>query len=100
MAAQVKNTHGFAKGNPGKPKGAVTKIGADVKAMILEALQKAGGAKYLEARAKDPKTAAAFLSLVGKVLPMQVTGADGGPLQIARIELVPLVPLLPVERKP
>ncbi len=36
-----------------------------------------------------PKTASAFLTLVGKVLPMQVTGEGGGPVQtVARIELV------------
>jgi hypothetical protein len=31
---------------------------------------------------------------VGKVLPLQVTGADGGPVQtvVARIEIVPLQP--------
>jgi hypothetical protein len=30
----------------------------------------------------------AFSGLLGKVLPLQVTGEDGGPVQIARIELV------------
>jgi hypothetical protein len=31
---------------------------------------------------------AAFLTLVGKVLPLQVTGEDGGPVQVERIERV------------
>lgn len=56
--------------------------------MILEALEGAGGVDYLIGCARDPKTAAAFLGLVGKVLPLQVTGEGGGPLQIARVELV------------
>ena len=60
--------------------------------MIRTALDKAGGVDYLVERAKDPKTASAFLGLVGKVLPMQVTGENGGAIQIARIELIPTLP--------
>lgn len=93
MAANVKSTRGFAKGNPGKPKGATNKTTREVKEMILQALEGAGGVKYLTERAKDPRTASAFLTLVGKVLPLQVTGEDGGPVQtVARIEIVPLQP--------
>ncbi len=43
--------------------------------MILGALDDAGGQSYLAGCAKDPRTATAFLGLVGKVLPLQVTGA-------------------------
>lgn len=32
---------------PGRPKGSQNKVTADVKAMVLEALGKAGGADYL-----------------------------------------------------
>jgi hypothetical protein len=47
--------------------------------MILQALDNAGGVDYLERKANDPRTASAFLTLVGKVLPMTVQGpgADG-----------------------
>lgn len=87
----TKNTTKFGKGNPGKPKGAVSKNTAAIKDMILQALSEAGGVDYLVDRANDPKTAAAFLGLVGKVLPMQVTGADGDAIQtVTRIELVAL----------
>lgn len=86
-ADEPKNTTKFGRGNPGKPKGAVSKNTAAIKDMILTALSNAGGAEYLERRANDPKTAAAFLGLVGKVLPMQVTGADGGAVQ-QRIEVI------------
>lgn len=81
----------FKKGHrsPGRPKGSENKVTSDLKAMIQEALHNAGGAEYLTARANDPRTASAFLSLLGKVLPMQVTGANGGPLMtVTRIELV------------
>ena len=50
--------------------------------MILGALANAGGVAYLTERARDPKTASAFLTLVGKVLPLQVTGDGGGPVVI------------------
>lgn len=75
-----KSTTKFGKGNPGKPKGAVNKTTGELKEMILQALSNAGGVQYLEARAKDPKTSAAFLGLIGKVLPMTIagTGESGG----------------------
>lgn len=68
----------FAKGNKGKPKGAVAKVTKELKDMILEALSDAGGVKYLTTCAKDPKTASAFLTLVGKTLPMTVKGPGEG----------------------
>lgn len=84
-----KNSGKFGKGNPGKPKGAKTKVTADIKNMILTALSNAGGAEYLERRANDPRTAAAFLGLVGKVLPMQIAGDPDNPLKtVVKVELV------------
>ena len=71
-----KNTTKFGKGNPGKPKGATNKLTREVKAMVLDALDGAGGVGYLIERAQDPRTASAFLTLVGKVIPLQVQGAD------------------------
>jgi hypothetical protein len=35
----------------------------------------------------EPK---AFAQLLGKVLPMQVTGEDGGPIKITQVQLVAL----------
>lgn len=91
MATIPKNTGKFGKGNPGKPKGATNKVNNDIKSMILEALSSAGGAEYLERKANDPKTAAAFLGLVGKVLPMTLAGDPDAPLKlIHRVELVPM----------
>lgn len=59
----------------GRKKGVPNKATKELKEMILKALDGAGGVDYLEARARDPKTASAFLTLVGKVLPMTVQGA-------------------------
>lgn len=73
----------------GRKKGVPNKTTSQLKDMILGALDEAGGVEYLTERARDPRTASAFLTLVGKVLPMQVTGANGAPL-VARVELVPM----------
>tara|TARA_R110000868_G_scaffold160430_2_gene390051 strand:- start:15819 stop:16109 length:291 start_codon:yes stop_codon:yes gene_type:complete len=58
----------------GSRKGVPNKVTADLKDMILGALDAAGGVQYLTERAADPKTAGAFLTLVGKTLPMTVKG--------------------------
>ena len=47
--------------------------------MILKALDEAGGEDYLKAQAlENPKT---FLLLLGRVLPLQVTGDAENPIQ-------------------
>lgn len=66
----------------GSRKGVPNKVTKELKDMILGALNKAGGEDYLTKRANDPKTASAFLTLVGKVLPMQVTGEGGGAIVV------------------
>lgn len=63
-----------AKPGPGRPKGLPNKTTAQLKDMILSALSESGGVDYLVKRANDPRTASAFLTLVGKVLPMTVQG--------------------------
>lgn len=67
-------------------KGVPNKVTADIKGMILTALSNVGGAGYLEERANDPKTAAAFLGLVGKVLPMTIANEPGSEFRISVIE--------------
>lgn len=64
----------------GRPKGSQNKMTIELKDMILTALSEAGGVKYLKDRAID--TPGPFLTLVGKVLPLQVAGVNGGPLII------------------
>lgn len=79
MSDKPKNSGRFAKGNPGKPKGAVTKSAALIREMVAKALDQAGGVDYLARQAEE--TPAAFLALVGRVIPMQVTGEEDGPLK-------------------
>jgi hypothetical protein len=48
--------------------------------MILRALDKSGGEQYfVEQASKNP---AAFMTLIGKILPLQLSGEDGGPVMI------------------
>ena len=87
-APTVKKSWGGARPNTGGPrpgsgrkKGSPNKMTADIKAAILEAFQKAGGANYLLTVAKtNPQV---FCALIGKVLPMTLQGDEnGGPIRI------------------
>mgnify|MGYP003522341225 FL=1 len=62
----------------GRKSGTPNKVSAELKDMILTALDDAGGVTYLQSVASSHP--AAFLSLVGKVLPMQVSGDPENPL--------------------
>lgn len=76
------NKGSFVKGEkrPNQGKRGPAKATQELKTMILEALSESGGVEYLVKRANDPRTAAAFLGLIGKVLPMQVTGDPNNPV--------------------
>lgn len=78
-----KQTAGIGKGTPGpgRPKGIPNKVNGQLREMILNALDGAGGVDYLQRQAEANPSA--FLSLIGKVLPMQVTGEGGGPVDIS-----------------
>ena len=83
---QFKN--GNKAGKAGRPKGATDKKNKLLKEMILDALEGVGGVEYLQERATDPKTAGAFLGLIGKVLPMTIVGDADNPIAITTIERV------------
>lgn len=68
----------------GRPKGAPNKTTAAIKDMILGALDNLGGQEYLETQAKQNPTA--FMGLLAKIMPTQITGADDGPVQVKTIE--------------
>ena len=65
----------------GRVKGTPNKNTAALKDMILAALDGAGGIEYLKTQATA--TPAAFLTLVGKVLPLQLTGEGGGAIVLS-----------------
>lgn len=70
---------GKPKGLPksgGRQRGTPNKTTSALKDMILQALDEAGGVDYLVAQAAECPTA--FLSLVGRVLPLSVAGPTGG----------------------
>lgn len=84
----------FKKGEGGRPKGVPNKTTALLKDAIIKAAENAGNkigsdglVSYLEHQAIE--NPGPFMTLLGKVIPMQVTGEDGGPVvTITRIELV------------
>ena len=73
-----------SKKTGGRQAGTPNVTNAYVKDMILMALSDKGGWRYLSKQADENPTA--FMTLLGKVLPMQITGQDGGPLQ-TRLEI-------------
>lgn len=65
----------------GRVAGVPNKITGQLKDMIMQALANKGGVTYLETQADQNPNA--FLSLVGRVLPLQVTGEDGKSIPVA-----------------
>lgn len=76
--------HGGSRPGAGRKAGSPNAITTELKEAILQAADKAGGAAgivgYLQTQAD--KNPGPFLSLLGKVLPMTIGGADGGPVVV------------------
>lgn len=70
--ARGAKTGGRQKGTPNKNTGAV-------KDMILTALSEAGGHAYLLKQAQENPNA--FMTLLGKVVPMQIGGDANNPIE-------------------
>jgi hypothetical protein len=64
----------------GRPKGSQNKINADIRAMILEALDDVGGPRYLSRQAVENPVA--FMGLLGKILPTTIANSDGSPIAL------------------
>lgn len=83
---------GQGKPGPGRPKGVPNKNTTLLKDAILQAATLAGGGEeglvdYLKKQASD--NPGPFMALLGKVLPMQITGDDESPVNVLhRIERV------------
>lgn len=58
-----------------RPVGSMNTKNIMLKTMILNALERAGGEDYLARQAEENPTA--FMTLIGKVLPMAVDAGDG-----------------------
>lgn len=76
---------GGPKTGGGSRKGIPNRLTADLKGMILGALDDAGGQEYLLSQAKDNPTA--FLTLIGKVLPTTIAGDPKNPVQLGLVAI-------------
>lgn len=76
MALGKKTGGGSRKGKPNK-------ITASVKAAILSAFDTVGGEHYLARQAEENPQA--FMTLLGKVLPTQLTGDPENPVTVRQI---------------
>lgn len=82
--ANKKTPRNLPARGPGRPKGAQNKTTAAAKAIIESAAKGLGGEKRLIAWAKEaPENERAFWATIfPKLLPLQVTGEGGGPVQV------------------
>ena len=64
----------------GRRKGIPNTLNRDIKEMIVGALCAAGGENYLLRQAEENPIA--FMGLIGRVLPLQLAGHDGGRLEV------------------
>lgn len=74
----------------GRQPNSPNKLTKALKAMILGALDEAGGQAYLTTQAKENPVA--FMTLLGKVLPTTLAGDPENPIVLTRINLVPVEP--------
>ena len=76
MTTKVVTNRKPPRADMGRPKGSLNKTTVAVKEAVLAALDQAGGVDYLVSQSRDNPTA--FLTLVGKVLPLQVDANHQG----------------------
>lgn len=67
----------------GRPKGIPNKINIDIKNMIMEALQDAGGKEYLIRQADE--NPGAFMGLVSKIIPKDINANVSGEIKLVRV---------------
>jgi hypothetical protein len=76
--------NGGKRAGAGRKKGSTNKLTGELKEMILEAANLAGGeggtVQYLRTQASANPTA--FMSLLGRVLPMTVNGDKDNPINV------------------
>ena len=81
---EPKSTGRFGIGNPGKPKGALSKTTKQAKEAIALAAEGLGGAERLQAWAQeDQKNEAAFWTIIyPKLLPLTLSGDENNPVKL------------------
>jgi hypothetical protein len=83
----ITDEKGQYKKGPGRPKGSPNKINKAAKDAIADAAEALGGsARLVDWVMEDPLNERAFWSTIyPKLIPHEVTGPDGGPLQFQEI---------------
>lgn len=85
MAEAVKKTKkiGEGKAGPGRPKGVPNKTTAIIKDAIIQAATNAGDGDMVEYLTQQARmNPGPFMSLLGKVLPMQIAGDPDNPVKL------------------
>lgn len=73
-------------GNPaGRPKGARSKLGEAFLEALCDDFNENGIAAIQTVRAEKPDQ---YLKVIASILPKEITGENGGPVRITKIELV------------
>ena len=76
-------------GNGGRPKGARAKLGEAFIKALFEDFNENGVDAIQQVRDEKPDQ---YLKVIASLMPKEITGEDGGPLIVSRIELVPVTP--------
>lgn len=90
MAKRKAPRTAFKKGRKktgGRKKGTTNKFTRDIKEAILIAFNGAGGARWLERLAKSKEHKHIFAGLLGKAMPTEHTGKNGGPIEAHLVNL-------------
>lgn len=91
QSIQSSGKKGGKRPGAGRPKGSLDKGNALIRDLACQALNQVGGVEYLARVAESHP--GPFLALLGKILPIQVTGANGGPIEHGvKLEVVGVSP--------
>jgi len=82
----------------GRPKGSPNKVPANIRRMVLEALDKEGGVQYLQRQANENPTA--FMGLLSKILPSQIQAEVTHTHKVLEVNMIGLEMPKAIESKP
>lgn len=75
-----KSNRGGKRHGSGRPAGVPNKLSAAVKDNIIDVFERIGGVESMAVWASENQTQ--FFNLYAKLLPLQVTGEGGGPVEL------------------